>query len=316
MSLPYFTTDELIKAIKRNNAVPTSQSTFQDEDFIAFLNEEMSLGLVPQVMKMKEDYLQTELNIAIQANINQYEIPSRAVGNKAKEIAYKDNNGNILEMTKIDKGDLPFYNQSRKDTSTPYAYYIQNNVINLVSVINNGSGFLQITYYMRPNQLVLVKDVGIIQSINTVNNEIFLDKIPSGFSTSKLYDIVQVASPHKCLDIDLSVVSINTVNKSIILSELPSGLKVGDHFCLAQTSAIPQIPSDMHPILAHRAGRRCVAAQGDNEAVQVSSGMVNEFQENSMNIISDRVEDSPKKITGHRNIIRGGIASRRYRFRG
>lgn len=316
MALPYYTTDSLISAIKRNNNIPVSQRTFTNEDFIAFLNEEMSLGLVPQVMKMKEDYLLTIVNIPIEVNKTQYEIPARAVGNKVKEIAYLDDSGNVLEMTKVDIGNLPFYNSTRSNNQIPYAYYIANNVINLITTFNTSSGYLQITYYMRPNQLVLLEEVGIVKNINTLTNEITLDKIPSQFSTSETYDVVQSTSPHKCLTIDISVSAINQVNKSVTVSSIPSGLKVGDHFCLAQTSAIPQIPSDMHPILAHRAGRRCMSSQGDNEAVQVSSGMVNEFQQNSEVLISDRVEDSPKLITNHRSIIRSGLSRRRYRYRG
>ncbi len=316
MKLPYFTTDELIKAIKRNVTVPVSQKTFQDEDFIAFLNEEMSLGLVPQIMKMKEDYLLTIVNIPIEAGLREYQIPARAVGNKLKELAYVDGNGNICEMTKVDIGDLPFWNNEQRNNSVPYAYFIANNVINLISTFNVASGFLQFTYYMRPNQLVMLKDVGIVQSIDTITGQVFLDKVPTDFNVNKQYDVVQQISPHKCLTIDLTITGLNTVNKSVTFATVPTGLKVGDHLTLAQQSAIPQIPSDMHPILGHRAGRRCVSAQGDTEAVQVTTGMVNEFQENSMNIISDRVEDSPKKIVGNRNLIRTGISRKRYRFRG
>lgn len=316
MAVSYLTTDDLIKSIKRNNAVPTSQVTFTDEDFIAFLNEEMSLSLVPQLMSVKEDYLLVIEKIPIEAGKIRYEIPARAAGNKVKEISYGDTAGNTFEMTKVDLSNLPFYNHVRKLNQAPYTYYIANNEINLISTFNTASGFLQVTYYMRPNQLVMLKDVGVIQNINTITGEVTLDKIPSKFSVTQQYDIIQSNSPHKCLETDLSVVAINPVNKSVTLAEIPEGLKVGDHFCIAFETAIPQIPSDMHAILAHRAGRRCMSAQGDNEAVQVSSGILNELQKNSMDLVTDRVEDSPKIITNHRTILRSGISRRRYRYRG
>ncbi len=315
-TLPYYTTDSLIEAMKRSFNIPVSQRTFQNADFIAFLNEEMSLALVPEIMKMKEDYLLTTVNIPLIGNVLQYEIPYRAAGNKLREIAYRDVNQNLFEMTKINIGNLPYYNYIRSSNNMPYAYHITNNVINLVSNYSSDNGTLEISYYMRPNQLVLLENVGIIQSIDTNTNEVFLDKIPTGYSVNVKYDVVQNTSPHKCLAIDLNITAINTVNKSVTLASLPTGLKVGDHFCLAQTTAIPQIPSDMHPILAQRAGRRCMGSQGDAEAVQVSSGIINEFQENAMTLISDRVDDSPKVIVNNRSPLSRGIFNRRSRFRG
>jgi hypothetical protein len=315
--LPYYTTDSLIDAIKRNNSIPSHQKTFTNDDFIAFLNEEMSLGLVPQVMKMKEDYLKTTVYIPLQANVKQYELPVRAVGNKASEISYIDPNDNVCEMTKIEISDLPFYNDARNN-NTLYAYYIENNVINLVSNIITATGDLAVTYYMRPNQLVLLEEVGIIESINRSTGEIFVDAIPTGFSVTADYDFVQCTSPHKCLEIDLSPASINAVTNTITfaVADIPDNLKVGDHIALAQQSAIPQIPSDLHPMLAHRAGKRCLASLGDTEAFQVASAIHNEFEKNTEQLIGDRVEASPKKIVNRRGNLRGGLTSRRSRFRG
>lgn len=317
MKLPYFTTDELIKSIKRNNNVPEHQSTFTSEDFTAFLNEEMSLGLVPQVVRMKENYFLTTLDVPLVANVSRYEIPTRAIGNKTREVSYVDSTGNVCEMTCIQVGDLPFYNE--QSANSPYAYYIENNeIVLLTDVTASPTGSLSISYYMRPNQLVLLADVGIIQTIDRNTGEIFLNSIPTDFSTSKVYDLIQYTSPHKCLDIDVAITALNTVNKSITVAvaDIPTNLKAGDHFCIAQQSAIPQIPSDLHPILAHRAGKRCLAALGDTEAYAIATNTLTEFEKNSENLIDDRVEDSPRKIVNRRSILSGGLSSRRNRYRG
>lgn len=314
-SLPYYTTDTLIESIKRRAAIPTSQSTFKNEDFIAFLNEEMSLGLVPSVLRMKEDYLLVTLDIPLEQNKTQYTIPVRAIGNKVREISFKDTNDNVLEMTRIQIGDLPYYSSNNNSL---YAYYIANNVINLMSATPTVSGFLSISYYIRPNQLVMLANVGVIQSINRTTGEIFLDKIPSGFSVTADFDLVQHTSPHKCLSIDLSVTSVNALTKSVVvdIANIPEQLSAGDHFCLAQQSAIPQIPSDLHVILAHRAAARCLEAQGDLEGLQAANAKLAEFEKNTENLIDDRVEDSPKKLVSRHSHIRSGLTNRRNRFRG
>lgn len=316
-TLPYYTTDTLIESIKRRAAIPVHQRTFTNDDFIAFLNEEMSLGLVPSVLRMKEDYFLITIDIPLEANQNQYEIPPRAIGNKVREISYKDNNGNVFEMTRIQVGDLPYYNIDN-NSQWVYAYYVANNVINLMTDIPVTSGYLSISYYIRPNQLVLLSQVGIIQSIDRTTGEIFLDKVPTDFSVTEQFDLIQQISPHKCLSIDLSATDINTLTKTITLdtSAIPNNLKVGDHICLAQQSAIPQIPSDLHVILAHRAAARCLEAQGDMEGLQAANAKLAEFESNTQNLIDDRVEDSPKKIVNRHGSIRRGLSNRRYRFRG
>lgn len=316
-SLPYYTTDTLIESIKRRAAIPINQKTFTNDDFIAFLNEEMSLGLVPSVLRMKEDYFLITIDIPLQSNKNQYEIPVRAIGNKVREISFKNDNGDIFEMTRIQVGDLPYYNVDN-GSQWIYAYYIANNVINLMTSTPVTSGFLSISYYIRPNQLVLLSQVGIIQSIDRTTGEIFLDKVPEGFSVTKPFDLVQQTSPHKCLSIDLTPTGINTLTRTITLdiTQIPDNLKVGDHFCLAQQSAIPQIPSDLHVILAHRAAARCLEAQGDLEGLQAANAKLAEFESNTQNLIDDRVEDSPKKIVNRHGSIRRGLSGRRYRFRG
>lgn len=313
-NLSYMTTDTLIESIVRRAALPIHQKTFQKQDLIAFLNEEMSLGLVPSVLRMKEDYFLITVDVPLIANTTQYEIPVRAIGNKVREISYKDTNGNVYEMTRIQVGDLPYYNAD----GNIHSYYIANNVINLIGTNQSTSGFLSISYYIRPNQLVLLSEVGVVQSINTTTGEIFLDKVPTAFSVTQMFDLVQQTSPHKCLSIDLTPTGINTLTKSITLTTtaIPSNLKVGDHICLAQQSAIPQIPSDLHVILAHRAAARCLEAQGDMEGLQAANAKLAEFESNTQNLIDDRVEDSPKKIVNRYGSIRRGLSNKRSRFRG
>lgn len=316
-SLPYYTTDSLIDAIKRNAAIPVHQQTFKNDDFIAFLNEEMSMGLVPNILRMKENYFLVTENIPLVANKNQYEIPRRAIGNKVREISFKDSTDSIYEMTQIQIGDLPYYNVN-SGSSDPSAYYISNNIINLLTKNPGSSGFLSVSYYIRPNQLVLLADVGIIQSIDRTTGEIFLDKLPVGFSVTQEFDFIQHTSPHKCINIDVNLTGTNALTKTITLAvaDIPENLQIGDHICLAQQSAIPQIPSDMHALLAHKATARCVAAQGDMEGLQILNSKIQEFSDNSMNLIDDRVEDSPKKIVNRNSSIRNGLTSRRSRFRG
>lgn len=313
----YYTSDELIKSVKRRAFIPANQVTFQDEDFLAFADEEMSMGLVPSILQLHEDYLMHQDRIPLEVDKVRYEIPYRAIGNKLRDVAFRDTNGNIFEMTRITKDDLPYYN-GPSSMYAVYAFYVENNEICLVPENSRiASGTLQVTYYMRPNALVKLEKVGIITNIDTGTGVLSLDKVPSEFSTTKLFDMVQIKSPHKTLYYDLTATAIDTVSNTITFAtgNIPSNLKVGDHICLATQAAVPQVPSDLHVVLAHRVAARCLEAMGDLENLQAANQKLAEFELKTQNIIDNRVESAPLKIVNRHSLLRNGISARRYRFR-
>lgn len=310
----YMTSDDLIKSVRRRALIPTVQSLFKSEDFLAFANEEMNLGLVPTVLRVHEDYFLYTVSIPLEQNKTKYTIPYRAIGNKVRDVAFKDGNGNVFEMTRIGIGDLPFYN-GNYSTNKVYAFYISNNEICLApdsSTIPTGT-FLQVTFYIRPNTLVLLEDVAPITSIDRDTGEITVSNLPSDFTTSSLFDLIKIQSPHKTLNYDLEVVAIDEGSKIITLNpdDIPETLSAGDHICLATESAIPQVPSDLHVMLAHRVATRCLEALGDTEGLQNANQKLVEMEQTSTTLIDDRVEDSPKKIVNRHATIRTGLVYRR-----
>ncbi len=314
----FYTSDELIKSIKRRALIPANQSTFQDEDFLAFADEEMNIGLMPSVLALHQDYYLYTVTVPMVTNQSKYPIPYRATGNKIREVSFSDANDVVSEMTRIGIGDLPFYNASTGVNRT-YAYYIANNEICLVpqsTVISNGAN-LNISFYLRPNSLVLLKDVATITAIDPVSGMIQVSNLPTTFNINNLVDLIQYRSPHKILSYDIQVVSINTVSKTITLNpaDLPLHLAPNDQICLAGQSAIPQLPSDLHVVLAHRAAARCLEALGDTEGLQNANQKLAEMEQKLMNLIDNRVEDAPRKVVARRGILRDAVYSRRFRFR-
>lgn len=310
MSSFYYTSDELIKSAKSKALIPETQTTFKDEDFLRFANEEMSLGMVPSIIQMHEDYFLWTESIPLQSTVTKYNIPYRAIGNKIRDVAFEDSNGNLREMTRIGVGDLPAWNNIYNSGNYVYAFYVQNNQICLVPEVNNGlTGFLRVSYYIRPNSLVLLNAVAPITSIDRDTGVLTLSNLPSNFSPSRKYDLVRVKSPHRCAKIEISVVSINTIAKTatLNLTDIPAELEDGDHLCLTTQSAIPQIPSDLHVVLAHRVVTRCLEALGDTEGLSNANQKLAEYEVKMMPMIDNRVEDAPRKINNRHSLLRSGI---------
>ncbi len=311
----YYTADELIKSVKMRASVPTSQNRFKDEDFLRFANEEMALGLVPTILRNHEDYFLISQDVPVVENKSKYSIPYRAIGNKLRELSFVDSNGNIFEMTRIGIADVPFY--TKQSSSGIYAYYASNNEICLVPEQHNSASgcSLRFSYYIRPNSLVLLKNVGIISSIDRNTGILQLSQLPDDFNASLPLDLIQIKSPHKCLSLEITAVSMNSTSKTITLNiaDIPDDLVIGDHVTKATESAIPQVPSDMHMILAHRVATRLMEAMGDTEGLQNANQKLSELEQQATTLIDNRIEDAPQKVVNRHSLLRTGLFSRRYR---
>lgn len=302
----YLTTDTLIDSVKRRAMIPETQQTFQEADFLAFANEEMDLGIIPHVLSFHEEYfVRTDL-VTLESDTVRYTIPERAVGTKLRDLAYQDTGGNIFEMSRIKIDDLPSYqNNSIQNNYT--LFYVEGNDIVLLPPVNNTPvGSLRFTYYLRPSELVSQNQVAIITSINTVTGEIMVDAIPDAFTLSTDLDIVQTKSPHKILEMDVLATAFNTSSNIITfaLDDLPSGLVIGDHIALSEQTIVPQVPSDLHSMLAQRVAARCLEALGDTQGLSSANTKLTEMEAKTGTIIENRVEGAPLKVVNRHSMLK------------
>ena len=151
----YYTSNELIKAVQRNINIPLYQLTYTNEDILAFATEELFLAQVPSIMQFHEEYFVFQEEVALVANKSKYQIPKRAIGMKLRDLFYKDANGNLIEMSKVNPDDKAYFQEYSNASPEPIHYYVQNNSIIIVPEVSaNVRGSLVFTYYLRPNSLV------------------------------------------------------------------------------------------------------------------------------------------------------------------
>lgn len=308
MAKPYYTADDLIDSIRRRAQLPINQNTFDVEDYLKMADEELALSLVPSIIRQHENYFLFTEPVAIVEGKSRYKIPYRAAGNKLKELSYADNGGNICEMVKIPLEHISDYNGSSYSSSSKISYYILNDEIvlfpeNVVSPIGN----LMFTYYLRPNQLVKLNKVGIINSIDRTAKTISLSNLPTEFTANLEYDFIDTHSPHVTLAFDVPVISVNAGTKLIQFAAdyiFPERLKIGDHVAIQNETAIPQIPSDLHPMLAHKVAMAALESLGDTEGLTNATAKYSELQTNMTTLIDNRVEASPNKLVNRNSFLR------------
>lgn len=305
----YLSSSTLIESAKVRGAIPETQVTFKEEDLLRFANEEMDTAVIPYVMSFHEDYFLFREDIPLQADTTQYAIPYRAVGNKLREVAYKDLGNNLYEMTRVLVEDLPFYRGEGSVTSNSIrAFYIENNEISIVTVDPsfNINGYLSVFYYIRPNRLVSEERACTITNIDRNTGQISVNNLPNIYNIDGLVDFIQIKAPNKCYSIDVPIVNVDTTNAVFTFDpeDIPSKLAVGDYICLAEECIIPQIPTDLHAMLAQRIACRCLESLGDQAGLQAANAKLAEMELKLATSIDNRVEGDPLKIINRHGFLR------------
>lgn len=313
------TASVLIDGIKRRASIPENQATFQTDDFLAFADEEMLLGIVPSIMSLHEDYFLFEIEVPLEAGKTEYEIPSRAAGNKLRDLQYKPNDDSYVEMTRIGIGERFGESNYGGSMQDPRRYYVKNNKVVISNSLPGGaSGHLVFVFYIKPSQLVLEERIGVIQGINNQNNgetQIIINAVPDNFSTSIKYDVYKSESPSSILGINIVPTGINSVSRTVTFNtdDLPSDLKIGDHLAQAGEATVPQIPNEFHAMLEQMVACRILEAQGDTQGLTNALTKLKQMETAGGMLIDNRVDDAPLKIVNRHSTLRSGYRHNRRR---
>lgn len=308
--------DKLVESIKRRASIPENQVTFSKRDFLELANEELSLALVPQIISLHEDYLLYEILIPIERGKVEYEIPSRAVGNKLRDVQHKIDDRNYTEMTRVGIGDR-FNESSTSIISGLQRFYLKNNKVVLLEPPGSSTGSIAMVFYIKPSNLVEEDKVSTIRGINRTTGQIVVDFIPEDFSLQNQYDFYKAKSPYSIISIDKNALSVNPLNNTITFNpaDIPESIGEGDHLALAGECKIPQVPSELQVMLAQMVACRVLESIGDREGLQLAMVKLEQMRVASGMIIDNRVEDAPKKIINKHSTLRTAIFSKRFNRR-
>jgi hypothetical protein len=298
---------KLLKSIKMRCMVPVSQISFSDEDLLDFANEEMLIGLVPTILQMKDEYLVFKQQVPMELGKPNYTIPERALGSKLREVSYWDGS-NEFEMTQVNPDEKYIGIGLSRQFGFMRQFYVQGSDIIPYPEVKPGelvTGSLNMYFYIRPNNLVKDSAVGVIRSINRLTGEIVLTNMPSTYTSDNAFDFIRIRSPHSILKIDVTPVSVNSTTKTMVfnLADIPEDLTVGDYIPLAGESCIPNVPTELHAILAQRVACRILEAIGDSTALQNAMAKLQEMEGKAGVILDNRVEGSVHKVV-NRSVLR------------
>lgn len=300
-----FKTEDLIASIKVRALVPVSQQTFTENDLINLINEEMQIGLVPDIQSVKENFfLRTKL-VPIVSGQREYTIPERAIGGTIQNLFFKDASGNRMRLTEKKVSDLEF---EMSGTGNASGFYLIGDRVRLNAIPLNGN--LEFYFYCRPSDLIKTISCAKVTDImvGATTTVISLDTdITASVTTATLVDIITAKSPNQIKGFDCVVNAIGasnvTIGNSFIQDESGATMiEVGDYVCPAQRSNIPLIPSELHSVLAQMTAARIVEALGDMTKIQMVNMKLQEMRVKATALIANRVESGSSRVVNRRGI--------------
>jgi hypothetical protein len=271
------------------------------------MNEELQTYMMSFLLSLKEEFAVATYDYTTTSGQYAVSLPPRAIGGKVREIMVKDED----QYRRISRVEPTRVLQPPSNDGTPDRYYFEGNKI---IVDPCGAADIRIKYFRRPGALVLEADAGVITAINTGTKTVTLSSLPDGFTTSEEYDFVQSSPPFDTLGMDLAVTGISG-NDVTFSATLPTDLVVGDYLCLAGEAPVPQIPVELHSLLAKRTNVVALEALGGagDPQLKVALTMLADAERRAHFLTDDRDEGAPRYI-----INRYGPGFRRFhtRFRG
>ena len=306
------TTDKLINSITRRALIPTDQNTFTNQDFIDMVNEEIDMFAVPHLLSTYEEYLVNYIDYTLEADKFEYTIPDRAVGNKLRDASLIDSSGNTIELSRIQLDELSDFENAFNIDFRRDVFFIRDNKLVFVGEIPVTEGQVRMHFYLRPNTLVKEERVGIITSIDRNTGIITLSSFPENFAVIPEMDFISSKSPNKILKFDIQPTSVNANTKSVTFTttDIPEDLIVGDYLAQREETIVPQLPTELHPILAQRVAVAALEALGDSEGVAQAQRKLDRMEQSVLGIIDDRAEGNPKKIRNRYSHLRNSSRSR------
>lgn len=298
----FYTTDDLIDAIKRNISIPTAQRKFSTGDFITFLNEEFELRIKTVLLDMKEDYYIEEYTIPLVASTSEYPLPTTAIGWKVDSIGYLDANENYDKLPRISRSQRDRYPASASRSNKPQAYYIEdNNIMTVPDMGSSVSGYILVDFVRISNALVQVDECSLISSVNDTGTAYEMT-VNTVTDTSNGVDIISGTNPFNIIARDQTAVVSGTII-TVASDNFERAPVANDYVCATRTTPIPNIPSDYHQTLAQAAAIRCLAASNDTKGMASAQAVLNDMIGSMAKRSSKRVNSSPRKIVSSSKIL-------------
>lgn len=304
MTNPYIT-DTLIPTLRLLPLMPSVQVLFTDANLLTIMTFEMTSKIVPLIDNQAEEYFIHIDDIPYNGGETVFDIPARALAGKLRSVSFVDANDNEVRIPRLRLEDIMSNVNATGLAINPalWGFYLKNNkvILYLGSTTGSSNGFqyLRLRYVRQPNQLVL--STACAQVVSIAGDVVTVSSIPSTFTTSETYDIVQNSPQMFDSLLDggaVTAISMLAGTITFAAGTVPDDLATGDWICLAGQSPIPQIPySPGFDLLLQLSAAKCLEIHGDTQGFNVAMSQAADMKNYFISVITPRVDGSVIRLT-------------------
>ncbi|NDC42870.1 MAG: hypothetical protein EBZ77_15185 [Chitinophagia bacterium] len=178
------------------------------------------------------------------------------------------------------------------NASQPYGFSFQDSKIQLIPA-PSGSGTVRIKYFHRPGWLVPVANAAVITNASTTTLTLAAN-LPDSAQGSRI-SIVSGKAPYYTLGSGTIVTNTSGTSKVVSFDAQAAGAEAGDYLCYFNESPIPQVPTELHPLLVARTTYAMYVAQGDSRAGE-AMGNCERLKKNLLTVLTPRSEGNARYI--------------------
>lgn len=265
--------------------LPVSNSAFSDEDLLEMADEELQTYIVPLLLQEGGgEYLVHIKDVPIVVGQDKYLLPDDAAISRLRDLQWGDGTGFI---------SLQYIEPERSDDACD-GYTFEGDRIVLRPAPTSG-GTLRFKYYKRPGRLVTKAEAGRITSI--VGLQVVVTPAALfGASTTAVVDVNRGRPGFANLQRSVTV-DVNASGSVLTFPDADSltDVVIGDYVTHEDESPFPQVPKELHPLLAQRVVVRALEAIGDPK-FQTADAVCERLKNTAIDFLTPRQDGTGRVI--------------------
>lgn len=293
-----FDTTALLEDIRERGRLPANDLDYTDALLLKAATRELRDGVAPLLVQTRAEHLVYPYSVPGVAGTATYRMPTRAAGGALRDVVWVDASGTALPGLRQISSDTD--EATRPGDGTPSAYFTRNYTVVLVPTPNM-AGTVRMPYYARPNRLVAPADCSVIDTVTVDGSNYVLEvtaEPPAPMQAAGVeFELVRATPGFETL-VAGGVSFDGTITFNVSVSSLELAPEPGDYVCVKGTSPVPQVPVELHGLLAARTARRVVGAVGDDALWQTLDREVNSLEDSARAILSPRVAGDTQQAGG------------------
>lgn len=290
------TSAALLSSVRRTGMIPDSVVTAsQDTDLLAHATEEIQSRLVPLIMSVREEFYVQTKDITIAANSSKYQIPSKAIGGKLRDVLLVVS-GQLVNLVRMEPEELP--NLSSTSNGQPSAFYMEGAHVVLYPT-PNAAGTLRLKYFARPGSLV-TSSGALLSTAVSVNTTTQRATFTVTGSAAASYDIISASAPYPLMISDSTHVSFDGTTQVVSFTGEAQFFSQSQacYLAAANTSPVCQIPDELTNALIQLTTARYLESIGDKQGAAACEDRARLLEQKALQMLTPRIDGEPRRVTG------------------